>query len=143
MVQVLGRVSTMERLSVEAFRRELARAGDLQVVVGRYVTTLVSQMMQSAACNALHAVHERCCRWLLQTHDRVGSDVFDLSHEFLATMLGVRRQSVTGVAVALQKAGLISYSHGRMTVRDRQGLEETACECYAAIRAAGSRNAVR
>jgi CRP-like cAMP-binding protein len=90
-------------------------------------------MMQSAACNARHHIHERCCRWLLMTHDRVGKDDFQLSHEFLAAMLGVRRQSVTVVAGALQAAGLLSYKHGRVRVLDRKGLEAASCECYAVI----------
>jgi CRP-like cAMP-binding protein len=91
-------------------------------------------MMQSAGCNALHPVHERCCRWLLQTHDRVHSDTFQLSQEFLAIMLGVRRQTVTVVAGTLQQAGLIEYKHGHITILDRTGIEAASCECYAAIR---------
>ena len=73
-------------------------------------------------------------RWLLACRDRVGTDEFPLTHEFLAVMLGVRRATVTVTAGTLQTAGLIAYRHGRVTVRDRAGLEESACECYAAIR---------
>jgi len=123
-----------EVLSVAAFRRELAQGGTLHQFAGRYAQIVLAQMMQSAGCNALHPVHERCCRWLLQTHDRVHSDTFQLSHEFLAIMLGVRRQTVTVVAGTLQGAGLIAYSHGQIRIRDRAGLEAASCECYAAIR---------
>jgi CRP-like cAMP-binding protein len=121
-------------LSVTALREELAQGSALQDLLGRYAQTVFGQAMQSLACNTLHNVQERCCRWLLMTHDRIHSDEFLLSHEFLATMLGTRRQSVTVVAGALQTAGFIRYKHGRMTVLDRDGLEAGACECYAAVR---------
>jgi CRP-like cAMP-binding protein len=91
-------------------------------------------MMQSAACLALHSVHERCCRWLLMTHDRVRRDDFHLSHEFLAMMLGSTRPTVTVVAGALQKAGLIKYVYGRITILDRNGLEAASCECYKTVK---------
>jgi CRP-like cAMP-binding protein len=123
-----------ERLGIDAFRQELARGGALSIMMGRYAQTTVRQMMQSTACNALHHVTERCPRWLLMTHDRVDGDSFHLSQEFLAVMLGVRRQTVSVVANTLQKAGLITYRHGHVTVLDRAGLEAASCECYAAIR---------
>jgi CRP-like cAMP-binding protein len=126
--------TNVERLSVSAFREELARGEVLSILIGRYAQTTLKQMMQSSACNALHHVTERCPRWLLMTHDRVEGDTFQLSQEFLAVMLGVRRQSVSVVAGTLQKAGLITYRHGRVTVLDRAGLEAASCECYAAIR---------
>jgi CRP-like cAMP-binding protein len=90
--------------------------------------------MQAVACNALHDVQQRCARWLLMTHDRVRRDDFQLSHEFLATMLGTRRPTVTVVAGALQNAGLITYRYGRVTIRNRKGLEAAACPCYPVIR---------
>ena len=123
-----------ERLSIAAFRRELARQGALAELMGRYAQASIAQMMQSTACNALHQIQERCCRWLLTTHDRIGRDDFHLSHEFLGVMLGVRRQSVTVVAGALQAAGLITYKHGHMMILNRKGLEAASCECYALIR---------
>ena len=126
--------SNAERLGVAAFRRETRRQGAFAELVGRYAQATVAQMMQSAACNARHHVQERCPRWLLTTHDRVGGDEFHLSHEFLAVMLGVRRQSVTVVAGTLQAAGLISYRHGRVKILDRKGLEAASCECYAVVR---------
>jgi CRP-like cAMP-binding protein len=123
-----------EQLSVVAFRRELARQGALSDLMGRYAQAAVAYMMQSTACNARHQIQERCCRWLLSAQDRVGRDDFQLSHEFLAVMLGVRRQSVTVVAGTLQAAGLITYKHGHMTIRDRKGLERASCECYELVR---------
>lgn len=128
MVQVAG--TTAERLAIGAFREEVSRQGVLATLLGRYVETLVSQMMQSLACNARHSLEQRCCRWLLATEDRVGRPEFQLSHEFLAMMLGNRRQSVSAVAGELQGSGLIRYRHGRVTVLDRAGLESRACECY-------------
>src|SRR5829696_1255862 len=116
--------TSAERLSAVALRRELALNGVALRLLGRYSQTVIAQMMQSAACNALHQLHERCARWLLMTHDRVQRDEFELSHEFLATMLGVRRSSVTVVAGGLQAAGVITYRNARVCILDREGLEE-------------------
>jgi CRP-like cAMP-binding protein len=124
-----------ERLSVEEFRRELAGRGALHDVVGRYAQAKIAEMIQTAACNALHQVHQRCARWLLTTHDRMHEQDFNLSHEFLAVMLGVQRPTVSVVAATLQQAGLIRYTHGRVTVTNRKGLEAAACECYSVVRA--------
>lgn len=123
------------RLSVGVFREETARREALHDLLGRYTQVVIAQMMQSTACNALHEVQERCARWLLMTHDRMHQQDFHLSHEFLAVMLGTRRTTVTLVAGTLQRAGLISYKHGRVKVLDRPALEATACPCYAIIRA--------
>ena len=115
-----------------------AKSGDtarFHDLLGRYTQVVIAQMMQSTACNALHQVPQRCARWLLMTHDRMHEQDFHLSHEFLAVMLGVQRPTVSVVAGTLQEAGLIRYKHGRVTVRDRKGLEAAACECYAIIRA--------
>jgi CRP-like cAMP-binding protein len=92
-------------------------------------------MMQSTACNALHQVQQRCARWLLMTHDRMHEQDFQLSHEFLAVMLGVQRPTVSVIAGTLQEAGLIRYVHGHVTVVNRKGLEAAACECYPIVRA--------
>jgi len=127
--------SSAEQLSASAFRREVARQGAFAELVGRYAQATLAQTMQSAACNARHHIQERCARWLLMTHDRVDSDEFRLSQEFLAVMLGVRRQSVTVVASTLQAAGLITYRHGRIRILNRKGLESASCECYAVFRA--------
>jgi CRP-like cAMP-binding protein len=90
--------------------------------------------MQCAACNALHDVTQRCCRWLLQTHDRVDADEFAMRQEFLAIMLGVRRPTVTVVMRTLQETGLISSRYGRIRILKRRQLEEATCECYGMMR---------
>ena len=127
--------TSAEMLSVAEFRNELANGGALRELMGRYTQVVIAQMMQSSACNALHHVEQRCARWLLMTHDRMHEQDFTLSHEFLAVMLGVQRPTVTVVAGTLQEAGLIRYTHGRVTVLNRAGLEGAACECYPIIRA--------
>ena len=127
--------TSAEALSVEIFTREYDRGGAFFECVQRYSQGLLLLMMQSTACMALHSVQERCCRWLLMTHDRVRRDEFHLSHEFLAMMLGSTRPTVTIVAGTLQKAGLIKYVHGHITIVDRQSLEAASCECYATVKA--------
>ncbi len=122
------------RMKAEAFRRTVAEGDGLRAVLNRYTQALFTQVAQSSACNRIHPVRQRCARWLLQTHDRMDSAEFALTHDFLSQMLGVRRATVTDVAAALQRAGLIDYSHGRVTVKDREGLEEASCECYAIVR---------
>lgn len=122
------------RLTTETFRAVLRVAPELRDIVGCYALVLLTQAGQSAACNGLHALAERCARWLLEAHDRVGADSFLLTQDFLAAMLGVRRPSVTIAAGMLQQAGLITYHRGRITVLDRRGLEAASCECYDAIR---------
>lgn len=112
-----------------------AAEGDpLRGLVERYIQAQFLQVAQRMACVALHSIPERCSRWLLLTHDRVGDREFPLTQEFLAQMLGVRRASVTAAASALQHAGFISYARGRVTILDREGLETAACECYGIIR---------
>jgi CRP-like cAMP-binding protein len=93
-----------------------------------------SELRQSSACNRFHPIEKRCARWLLMTHDRVGTDEFPLTQEFLSQMLGVRRASVSETASALQKAGLIRYSRGKMTIINRKGLEAAGCECYRVVK---------
>jgi CRP-like cAMP-binding protein len=132
MVQV-GDASAV-RMSLPAFRREVRRPGPFQDVINRYAQALVATMMQSVACNTLHTLRQRCARWLLSTQDRMHSDDFNLSHEFLAMMIGAQRPTVTLVAGALQKAALIRYKHGHVRVLDRKGLERVSCECYRTIR---------
>jgi CRP-like cAMP-binding protein len=123
------------RMAAPVFTEMIPRAGTLTRRLQRYTQALFTQVSQSAACNNLHAIEQRCCRWLLMTHDRVGGDEFVLTHEFLAAMLGVRRASVSAVAATLQRAGLIRYHRGRMTIVNRPGLEAAACECYRIITA--------
>jgi CRP-like cAMP-binding protein len=118
------------RMPADAFRAELAATRPFADTVARYVQSFFNQVAQSAACNRLHAVDERCARWLLMTHDRVGRDDFILTQEFLSQMLGVRRSGVTVAAATLQHAGFIRYRRGRITMLDREGLEAASCECY-------------
>ena len=126
--------TTAEAMSTSAFRLELERRGPFYSGVERYMQGLVTLMMQSTACIAFHPVQQRCCRWLLMTHDRVRRDEFHLSHDFLAMMLGATRPTVTLVAGTLQKAGFINYRHGRMKILDRKKLESSSCECYSTVK---------
>jgi CRP-like cAMP-binding protein len=121
-------------LSVAEFRRELARHGALHDLVSHYTEAVIALLMQQTVCNTFHDVQQRCARWLLSTHDRMHRHDFNLSHEFLALMLGVQRPTVSVVAATLQEAGFIRYSQGHVTVRNRKGLEDAACECYQIIR---------
>jgi CRP-like cAMP-binding protein len=130
-VQVAG---TASRLPSSIFRRALAEDDSLRDFSLRYAQALLEQTAQSVACNGRHDLSERCARWLLMTRDRVDGDEFHLTQEFLATMLGVRRATVTVAAAMLQRAGLIRYQRGRVTVLDREGLEDAACVCYAVVR---------
>jgi CRP-like cAMP-binding protein len=107
----------------------------LQPLLLRYTMALLNQVAQVTSCNRLHEVQERCARWLLQTHDRVDSDSFPLTQEFLAQMLGVHRPTVTVAAGILQKAGLIDYTRGSVTIVNRKGLEAASCNCYRLIAA--------
>jgi CRP-like cAMP-binding protein len=130
-VQVAG---TASRVPASVFRRAVAEDVALRDFSLRYAQALLEQTSQSVACNGRHDLSERCARWLLMTRDRVDGDEFHLTHEFLATMLGVRRATVTVAAAILQRAGLIRYSRGRVRILDRDGLEEAACECYGIVR---------
>lgn len=121
------------RLPVERYAALSARLPSFERVLLRYAATLVTQIAQGSACNRLHALEVRCARWLLMTRDRVDSDSFPLTHEFLAQMLGVTRPSVTIAAGILQKAGLITYARGEVTIIDRPRLEDACCECYGII----------
>jgi CRP-like cAMP-binding protein len=118
------------RIDTDVFRREIERSATLNVVVLRYAHAFFNQVAQSAACAHLHRVEQRCCRWLLMTRDRMPSEEFLLTHEFLGMMLGVRRTTVTDVMGALQKKGLIRYRRGHVTILDHEALRQRACECY-------------
>jgi len=123
------------RMKADAFRAATQRSRALVDLLLRYTQALLTQVSQSAACNRLHSITERCGRWLLMTHDRVEGDEFVLTQELLSIMLGVRRASVAEVAGKLQRAGLIRYRRGQLRILDRPGLEATSCECYGIIRA--------
>lgn len=131
MVQLAGNAL---RISGNALREEFNRGGKLQDLLLRYTHALLIQVAQSASCNSFHTVKERLCRWLLVSHDRVQTDTIHLTQEFLSHMLGVQRTSVTQIASALQKEGLIRHSRGRITILDRRGLEVASCECYRRVR---------
>lgn len=118
------------RMKVEVFEAEISSEHPLHRLLLRFTAAFLGQVSHSAACNGLHPVQKRCCRWFLMMHDRVESDEFVLTQEFIGKMLGVRRVSITPVARKLQEAGLIHYIRGRITILDRQGLEAAACECY-------------
>ncbi|TMJ83526.1 MAG: Crp/Fnr family transcriptional regulator [Alphaproteobacteria bacterium] len=107
----------------------------LRNLVDRYQSILLVQAQQNGACHALHSVRSRLCRWLLQSQDMIGSDTFSLTQEFLSHMLGVRRNTVSVEAHAVQEAGLIRYRRGHVTILNRDGLEDCSCECYSVIRA--------
>jgi CRP-like cAMP-binding protein len=131
-VQVPGEIWSMD---ADVFYNEIQRQGVMATLVGRYTQAFFSQVSQQVACNGLHSVEQRCARWLLLTHDRVGgADEFPMTHEFLAQMLGVRRATVTVTAGILQKAGFVEFSRGRVAIVDRAGLEGAACECYGVTR---------
>ncbi len=126
-VQVPG---TALRLDARVFRGELAASPTLNLIMLRYAHAFFNQVAQSAACAHLHRVEQRCCRWLLMTRDRMPTGNFLLTHEFLGMMLGVRRTTVTDVMGSLQKAGLIRYRRGHVTILDHEALQQRSCECY-------------
>jgi CRP-like cAMP-binding protein len=122
------------RVPTATFRKAVRQSGELDRIVRRYIAFRLRYANQTVACNALHTVEERACRWLLMTQDRSRKNEFLLTHEFLAEMLGVHRQTVSIVAGTLQRAGFIRYRRGLVRVLERQGLEDTACECYLATK---------
>jgi hypothetical protein len=118
-----------------AFRVHLEGDRRFDAIIGRYAQALLMQVAQGSACNRLHTAEQRCARWLLMTRDRVDRDDFELTHELIAQMLGVRRATVTEIASALQDAGAIRYARGVMTVVNRGILRARCCECYDFIQA--------
>lgn len=122
-------------LSSDEFRAEADGSGKLQSVMLAYTQALFGQISQAVACNVGHEIQQRTAKWLLETHDRSQGDTFGLTQEFLADMLGVTRPSVSVAARTLQRAGLITYRRGSITVLNRTELEEASCECYTAVRA--------
>ncbi len=126
-IQIGGRLGVMD---ADAFRDTMDSDERVRNVMLRYAHALLMQIGQSVVCNQRHSLRQRSARWLLMTHDRVPGDSFHLTHEFLAVMLGVRRAGVTVAAGNLQKAGLIKYRRGEITILDRPGLEAVSCDCY-------------
>jgi CRP-like cAMP-binding protein len=126
--QVPGRAV---KIPAERFHSLRSESATFRALLDRYLQGYVNFLGQLAGCNRLHSVYERSSRWLLMTHDRVGRDSISLTHEYLAMMLGSRRSGVTIALSTLRRAGYINYSHGQIGILNRQGLEETTCECYA------------
>ena len=125
---------TALRMEARAFLHALAEHSSLRALLFRYGEFMRAQLTQTAACNGNHGLEQRLARWLLMSHDRAGSDQFAMTHEFMATMLCVHRPTVTIAARLLQRAGLIRYGSGAITVVDRPGLEGAACECHGVVR---------
>jgi CRP-like cAMP-binding protein len=122
------------RIPAKVLKDEIDRSGELRRRLHRYIQAFLVQAAQTAACNRLHGIEERLARWLSSCRDRMETDELQLTHGFLGQMLGAPRTTVTIAAGLLQRAGLIEYSRGRVTVCDRDGLENTACECYRTVR---------
>lgn len=129
-VQITGEGMRMDAAAL----RELGRDGRLQSLLLLFTLAVHKQVSQTAACNRSHNVNDRLARWLLMCQERVGGDVLHLTQEFIAQMLGTRRAGVSEAAILLQAAGLIRYSRGHITILDREGLGEFACECYEIVR---------
>jgi len=118
------------RLDARVLKDQFARCYPFQRILLRYTEALISQISLTAACNRIHKLEKRLCRWLLLIHDRAASDEFIMTQEFMANMLGGRRETVTVAAGHLQDAGLIHYTRGHLKIIDRAGLENSVCECY-------------
>jgi CRP-like cAMP-binding protein len=127
------------RIDAATFQQLLPQLPTLSTLLHRFSVLLFTFAAQNSGCNRKHSIEERCCRWMLMVADRLDRDTFELTHDFIAQMLGVRRASVTEALGALEKRGLVKTSRGRITLVDRPGLEASVCECYAAIRNAVAR----
>ena len=122
------------RMRSASLKDEFSRSSSVLHLLLRYTQALITQMAQTAVCNRHHSLDQQLCRWLLLSLDRLEGSELVMTQELIANMLGVRREGVTEAALALQKAGLIRYARGRITVLDRSGLEERSCECYAVVK---------
>jgi CheY-like chemotaxis protein len=130
-IQIAGKG---HQIKVRRLLEEFGNSPTLRKNINCYMQAFLLQTAQTAACNRLHDIAERLARWLLMCHDRMESDSFYITHEFLGHMLGTPRSTVTLAAGILQKAGLVSYTRGKVNIRDRQGLEKMSCECYSTLR---------
>lgn len=131
LVQSAGYAYRLPRTRVKA---EFARHGELLILMLRYTQALITQVAQTAVCNRHHAIDQQLCRWLLLSMDRLSHNQLTMTQEFIANMLGVRREGVTQAAMKLQKVGVISYSRGMIRVLDRPRLESMSCECYEVVK---------
>lgn len=122
------------RMSADVLKSECSQCAPLQTLLLRYVMARHIFISQSVACNRLHTIEERLCRWLLAMHDRAEEEEFELTQEMIAEMLGTQRSGVTLAAGVLQRAGLISYRRGKISILDREGLEQSSCECYKVVK---------
>ena len=125
----------MVRCPIELLQTEFTHSEHVRDLFVSYSETLLSQVQQTVACNALHSTEERMCRWLLMMHDRAAGEALPYTHEFLSHMLGANRKSATLAAQSLQTERVISYHRGKIQVVDRAGLEKASCECYAIVKA--------
>lgn len=130
-VQLPGFAHAIRKSVLEA---ELRKRGRLRALILGYIHAAASQIAQTSACNRLHLLEQRCCRWLLIAHDNAQADTFSITHEFLAMMLGVHRPGVSLAMHKFQEDGMLKYERGRLTIIDRAQLEKAACECYQTIR---------
>jgi CRP-like cAMP-binding protein len=122
------------RMEAQLLKQEFNRTAAVMHLLLRYTQALITQMAQTAVCNRHHSVEQQLCRWLLLSLDRLSTQELTMTQELIANMLGVRREGVTEAAGSLQRAGLIRYSRGRITVLNRPGLEQQVCECYAVVK---------
>ena len=122
------------RLSAKTIKQEFDHSGPVLHLLLRYTQALITQMAQTAVCNRHHSLDQQLCRWLLLSLDRLGGSELVMTQELIANMLGVRREGVNEGAAKLQRAGLIRYSRGHISVLDREGLEKRTCECYAVVK---------
>lgn len=122
------------RLKAQLLKQEFNRTGPVMYLLLRYTQALITQMAQTAACNRHHSVEQQLCRWLLLSLDRLSTHELTMTQELIANMLGVRREGVTVAAGVLQRAGVIRYSRGHITVLDRSLLERMVCECYTVVK---------
>ncbi|QRM35697.1 Crp/Fnr family transcriptional regulator [Microvirga sp. VF16] len=125
---------TASRIELECLHEVISTRPKVRQLVLHFTEAMMARVLQNVACNAVHSVEERCCRWILSMHDRLDRDTVPLTHEFLADMLGVQRSTVSSITRSLQEAGLIRQGRGVITVIDRAGLERASCECYGTVR---------
>jgi CRP-like cAMP-binding protein len=136
-MQLLVHVEPAEaqELPFNRFEEEMNQRGTLHKLVTSYYHAFFSEVVESVACNRLHSTRQRYCRRLLTLADRIGSETFQLTHDLMATMLGIQRPAVSSIALSLKEAGIIEYTRGKLEIIDRPAVEQGACECYSTARA--------